>query len=76
MQFMLLKAESESDSGMTIEANGLNLTSLAVKCAYVDSKPNNFTNLGVDQAFLTKYGTNKPKTSAPKSTSASQPAGD
>ena len=63
MQYMVLKAESERESGLNIEVEGgLQLTSNAVKCAYVESKPNNSTNLAVDQAFLTRFGTNKPKT--------------
>ena len=48
MQYMVLKAESERESGLNIEVEGLQLTSNAVKCAYVDSKPNNSTNLAVD----------------------------
>ena len=76
VQYMILKAQSESESvGLNIEVEGLQLISNAIKCAYVDSKPNNQTNLAVDQAFLTRFGTNKPKNSS-MSASANQPAGD
>lgn len=44
---MLLKTVSDADSGLAIDSNGLTLTSLALKCTYVDSKPDNTTNQAV-----------------------------
>lgn len=61
MPYMPLKTESDVDSGVTIESNGLLLSSLSLKCTYVDSRPDNTTNQAVAQSFLSRFGTNKPK---------------
>jgi len=64
--YMILKSDqSESNEGLQIntngDANGLSLSSLSLKCTYVESRPDNMTNQAVDQAFLTQFGTNKPR---------------
>lgn len=48
MPYMILRAESENDAGLRLEdCNGLLLTTVAVKCSYVDSRPDSSTNLAV-----------------------------
>lgn len=47
LAYMPLKTESETECGVQIESNGLTLTASILKCIYVDSRPNNQTNLAV-----------------------------
>ena len=61
LNYMILKAETETDTEFAVESSGLTLTASLLKCAYVVSKPNNSTNMAVNQSFLNRFGTNKPK---------------
>ena len=59
---MLIKSDAVSDAGLNVESNGLNLTAQALKCMFVDSKPQpDGTNTSISKEFLKRFGPNKGK---------------
>ena len=59
---MLIKSDSITSAGVSAESNGLNLTYQALKCMYVDSKPQpDGTNASISTEFLKRFGPSKGK---------------
>jgi len=59
---MLIKSDSITGAGVAAESNGLNLTYQALKCMYVDSKPQpDGTNASISTEFLKRFGPSKGK---------------
>ena len=59
---MLIKSDTVTAAGVSAESNGLNLTYQALKCMYVDSKPQpDGTNASISKEFLKRFGPNKGK---------------
>jgi len=60
LSYMSLRAVKQSDTLLTVEANGLTLAVTCLSCTYVDSQPTGATNEAVTQSFLNRFQSNKP----------------